>query len=457
MLRPFVRIPRPARNEDGNLIIALLIILVVVSLGAAMGTLVAGNQGNVVSRQDIQAAVAQANTGIADALFRIDQNDETATFCVGPGVSGSTCNFVSSSIPAAASPGSVSYKAIAESSVNYIDPSTQESKTRVTQWKIQSLGNVSGRTAAIQEIASSSQEYRYAIFGKQEVELRGNSAEGFTGYTEGAASTSTDSPNPNPNYQVYVGSDGTLKCDSQQQPSNVTFEYYSGGTNSGCNNATQYTTRLNPTLPSPPQTGTYACPNGGLLGSNLGYPTLTAGTYVCNQPVTVNGNLQVQGQVALYILLSGTSYWGTGTVALDVCAANSTAANCSGNTTTSWVNDMYDYCAANSTASGCPDSNLPSASDFVVYSDSNGGVGDSNGQGFYFGGIIDAPSASLIGAGCKSTFYGALIINTYQCRGAAGGHLQVNFDETLATMFTSTTDSGYQQIPPADVNLMTNT
>lgn len=456
MLRPLARIPRPARNEDGNLIISLLIILVVVSLGAAMGTLVAGNQENVVSRQDIEAAVAQANTGIADALYRIDQDNETATFCVGPPVSGSTCNFVSSSVPAAASAGSVSYKAIAESSVNYIDPSTQESKTRVTQWKIQSIGTVAGRSAAIQETASSSQEYRYAIFGRQEVELRGNSAEGFTGYTEGPASTSSDSPNPNPDYQVYVGSDGTLKCASQQQPSNVTFEYYSGGTNSGCNNSTQYTTRLNPTIPSPPADA-QACPNGGLLGSNLGYGTLTAGSYVCNQPVTINGNLQVQGQVALYILLSGTSYWGTSTIALDVCASNSSGANCTGNNSTSWANDMYDYCTANTNASGCPDNNLPSASNFVVYSDSNGGVGDSHGQGFYFGGIIDAPSASLVGAGCKSTFYGALIINTYQCRGAAGGHLQVNFDETLATMFTSTTDSAYQQLPPADVNLKTNT
>src|SRR5690348_1613132 len=73
MLKARASKARRARGEDGNIIVALTIILVVVTISAALLSRVVGNQSIVVSRQDTAKAVSGADAGIADALFRLDQ------------------------------------------------------------------------------------------------------------------------------------------------------------------------------------------------------------------------------------------------------------------------------------------------------------------------------------------------------------------------------------------------
>ena len=165
--------------------------------------------------------------------------------------------------------------------------------------------------------------------------------------------------------------------------------------------------------------------------------TIPAGTYLCTTPVNIKGHLQVTGMVSVYIILDPSVYGAT-TPALTIIRG-------------SFVNDDYDYCAATSSPpSYCtPAPDLPNAENLQIFSNSNGTVGNDNGQGYYFGGVIYAPAASLTGDGCKSTFYGAAVINTLTCNG--GPHLVVNYDNDLSSLYGTWTGSGYTQIPPKSI------
>lgn len=116
------------------------------------------------------------------------------------------------------------------------------------------------------------------------------------------------------------------------------------------------------------------------------------------------------------------------------------------------MNDQSDYCAANVGAAGySPTPDLPSAESFEIFSNTTGTVGNDAGSGYWFGGILYAPTASLTQNGCKSTYYGSLIINTLTCNG--GPHLTVNYDEVLQTVYGPWTVSGYTQITPSTVSI----
>ena len=70
----------------------------------------------------------------------------------------------------------------------------------------------------------------------------------------------------------------------------------------------------------------------------------------------------------------------------------------------SYVNDMSDYCVANVHAAGCsPTPDLPGAENLHIYTNSNGNVGNDNGQGYDFGGILYA-TTQLTQDGCKSQY-----------------------------------------------------
>jgi hypothetical protein len=179
---------------------------------------------------------------------------------------------------------------------------------------------------------------------------------------------------------------------------------------------------------------------GGRFGTGFaGAPqVLTAGTYLCQQPITISGQLNVSGSVSLYVFLDPTLY-DSSTNAITIVRG-------------SYVNDMSDYCAANSGASGCtPPPDLPSAVNFQLLTNSNGYVGNDNGQGYYFGGVLYAPQAQLTQDGCKSQYYGALVINTLTCNG--GPHLYVSYDSELGSDYGPWTAGSYTQINPSSVTI----
>src|SRR5207253_7285654 len=98
------RLTSRTRDEGGNMIVAVSVIMVLTVLSMAVLARTIGGLRSSRQGQDFNGALAQADAGLSDALFRIDQqgNAPAASFCVGPP---SPCAL--SSVPSAARAGSV--------------------------------------------------------------------------------------------------------------------------------------------------------------------------------------------------------------------------------------------------------------------------------------------------------------------------------------------------------------
>lgn len=393
--------PTRSASDEGSVVVAVMVIMILVALSAGILTSVVGNGEIVLGRQNTSAALAAADAGVADALFMIDQQPSVNKFCVSPTVSG--C--VAQSVPALASDPSTS--------VSY-----QAKQLSQTEWQIDSVGTVHGTQAAVQELLVRSAAYPYAMFGNTGLTFNGTSTYGFGTFTAGGVSV--DSPAGN----VSIGSNGTIACNGGLG-SNVTPFYYSGGgaVSGSCGGTPQpIPTSDNLPIPQAPA-GATSCPYNGNLGATAGVASLSAGTYLCTTPVTINGDLAVQGgAVSLYIILDPSTY-GASTPALTITPGSNVNFN--------------------------PSDPLPDATQFIVYSNSTGTFGNSDGSGYTFAGILNAPNASLTADGCRSTYYGALVINTLTCNGSP--HLQVYYQNSLNQFYGSWAVTGFTQVPPATV------
>ena len=373
MLKSALRRVLSRRDESGSLIVALTIIMVVFLLGSVLAARVIGNQMLVLSRQSTANAVSAADAGVSDALFRLDQGPSTSKFCVNRvnGVTDTNC--VAGSVPGASG---VSYNA-------YTVPANT-TPSLATEWVVQSKATVRGQSAAVQETVERSALFPFALFGNTSLNFNGGTA-GFSNYQPGSTSVQEPS-NSNP---VYIGSNGTISCNGGLA-TGVVAQYYSRGGGSNC--GTGVPQLYNVPTPTPPSSGYSACPNGGLIGAGNAVPILAAGTYVCSdQTLTISGNLSVSGAVTIYINFDQTT--------------NNTFAN---NGTPAMF--ISGGAQVNMPSNGT----LPDATLLKIFTNSTSTVGNYNGNGGYtIGGVIDAPNASLTGDGCKSTYYGAVIINIY--------------------------------------------
>lgn len=398
------RVRERARGERGSLAVTVMIIMIVVALGSVLLTDAVSNDKSVLDTQSSSSALASAEAGVSDALFRIDQKP-SSSFCVGPN---SAC--VAASIPGA--PG-VEYQATAVSS---------------TKWLVRSKGVMSnGVSSAVQVSVTRSVKYPFALFGNTGLVFNGQSSNGFGTYDP---TQSPSGSNPDTSGAVSIGSNGTISCNGGLV-GNVSAVYYSGGggISGSCGTPVENSNKFPVSVPAPPP-GSWTCPNGGMLGSaatassSMPDPgVLPGGTYVCNVPVSISGNLSVEGPVSFYIELPPSANTST-TVALGV-APSSTVNYSSGS--------------------------LPDATELQIFSNSIGLVGGSHGLGYTMGAILDAPNASLTADGCKSVYYGSLLVNTLTCNG--GPHLTVYYDSALDHIYTKWSTSGYQQIPSALVTL----
>jgi Tfp pilus assembly protein PilX len=409
---------RPPVDERGSLIVALLVILVCVTLGGALVSQVVAVDKTTVNNQRHDTALEAAQSGVADALFRLDQLPDTGTpssFCVAASASAGCGSPVATSVPAGSG---VSYEAAYQPSTN--------------SFLIRSEAVVDGTTAAVQATATRAAQYPFALFGTSGLDFNGSSSNGFSTYddTEGY-STSTADPNPNPSGAVAIGSNGTISCNGGLGP-NITSVYYTGGggISGSCGTPSAQATAYPVSTPTAPSTSS-GCPNGGDLGSAYGasWSTLSPGTYLCTVPVTISGTLTVPNASA------------TDPVKLYVILPSST--NLSSTTAVTIIRSSLVNAASSYTGS----SPLPVATALQILSNAVGAVGGDNGQGYYFGGVIDAPQAFLTGDGCKSVYYGALVINTLTCNG--GPNLTVNYDTGLRQLYTPWSMSGYTDIPAA--------
>lgn len=442
--------PRP-RDERGSLIIALAIIFVLVLLLAAIGEEVIGGQLNVVSKSRASASVSAADAGLADALFQLDQLSPATgnAFCLdatGTGVLGSaTCAKATGGL----------------SGVSYI---ASPDNTTGTVWTVSSKAEVNGIWGAVSEKVEYSEMYAFAIFGTGGLDFNG-SASTLGGYTETPSSTL----NPDTSTSdctgsgstatgascIQVGSNGPIKC-AGGLPTNVSEVYYTGGGGaSQCSEPVPNGSKNNPTIPSAPTSGSpLTCPGvqttdskGDTIyelgsGYSSSWQTLPAGTYYCpNAAIAISGILNVSGQVQLYVILDATTdnaFISNGVQTLNIAGGSE-------------VNTGFDA------TSGLPPSNttLPVASNFQFLSNTTGTVGNALGGGgsgpYTFGGVIYSPYGNLTGNGCKSVYFGSLVINTLTCNG--GPHLQVYYDNALKSVYGPPSVTGYSQVNPSSFSV----
>src|SRR5436190_4640529 len=78
------RIVRP-RDERGNMIVVMAVIMILMFLSIAVVARTVSGLHSTRQGQDFSSALANADAGVSDALFRIDQLGTAAatTFCVG--------------------------------------------------------------------------------------------------------------------------------------------------------------------------------------------------------------------------------------------------------------------------------------------------------------------------------------------------------------------------------------
>jgi hypothetical protein len=441
-MRPHQLTPR--RDEKGNIIIAVTIILILVLLTSLLLTRVVGNQQIITGRQSAYTGVSGADAGLSDALFRLDQGPAdtgaSGMFCLNA-LNSSDTNCVVHSSSSTPQLSGISYVA------QTVPAGTPAASA--TEWKVQAIGNAqTGMRGAVQEILTRSVLYPFAFFGKTSLSFTGNTQGNFGTYNPGPNGTTnftvcpTTATNP---ACLAIGSDGTVSC-SGPSPTSIQGIFYntgSGGGSDSCGTSDSQQGSYNVPDPVPPTNPMpQTCPNGGNLGSGATppYPIIAPGTYECTSQVNVTGTLTVSptnaGPVKLYIMIPS-------------------AQNTSGSTffyvaADSQINTSITY---PDMTGGGPQSTdtLPSSQLFQLFSNSVGVLDVNGNHGFVYGGILYAPDASVTANGCKSYFFGSATINTYTCHG--GPNLGIYYDESLGQDFGPWSVTGYQQINPASVNI----
>lgn len=423
-MRLRLRRPWDGDREAGSLGVVIAVVLVVSLLASSIAFRSIGSAFISSGRQSSASAVSQADAGLADALYRIDQGaagtDGHTAFCVRSGDS----NCVAGSVPAA--PG-----------VGYL--ATQVSST---DWLVRSEAVVNRQTAAVEGHITQQPAYPFALFGQSSLQLSAASPQFSTYSSSSPASATPGRANPNPSGAVTVGSNGTIACGGPFSGS-VTVEYFgTGGVSStGASPCGTYqSSRADYYLPSvsvPASAG--ACPGagvgGGEFGSGIaGAPTaLVGGTYLCTSPLSFSGYLNVTGPVQVYLQLDPDLY-GPGTSAITIAPG-------------SFINDQADYCASGGT-SGCGSSpDLPYSQNLEIFTDDTGQVGNSSGTGFYLGALLYAPNAVLAGDACSSHYYGAVVVGAVSC---STGSPSFSYDASLAGVYGPWTAGSYSQINPSD-------
>lgn len=418
-------IVRRPTGQDGSILMALMVIMIVLTLVTAVAFQVIGNQSIVASRQSVASAVSLADAGVSDALFRLDQGGSSAgynsstgtwsTFCVAT----TGCGTVS--VPGAPTD---EYKVVPSGATN------------PNYWTVYSKATSGTQTAAVEETVYLTAQYPFALFTNQTMTLNGAANMSWGTYTSSSSA-------PDTSQNVTIGSDHLLSCNGNLS-SNVLPSYYqANGSTTGAQCGTPTSTDYNFSVPQAPA-GSYTCPNGGNFGdgaSPTAWPTLGATgvttTYVCTNPVTITGNLQILGQVKLYVILNPPAPSGS-TMAISL-------------TGNSYTNDQYDYClnVLDKSSSYCLSTySQPVSTNFQVFTNSTLDVGDSNGKGLYFSGILDAPLASMTENGCKGVWYGSLILDNFTCNGGSSG-FTLKYDEALTQLYGPEVIAGYREVPPA--------
>lgn len=395
------------QDERGSaMIIAITVIAMCVLLSVAVVSRTSNGLTSSRQNQDYAGALANADAGVSDALFRVDQmgTGMPSAFCVGAG-----CTVAA--VPGA---GGVEYR------VDVLDSNTV---------RVRSRGLDNGVPHAVEAEFFRQREFPFAIFTK--------TAMSFNGAADGPSCTqaampctgvyyvdASNPPNVLPSQDADVGTNGTVSCNGSGSPAS-NHATYPGGTNSGCPNAVVLSGTYNPldpisSCPAPVNTPPTPClPSSHTVltaaaCANQG-GVIAPGVYLCQSNLTFTSNLTISpaGKVEYFVMPTS----GTADVKLD-----GVSVNLIGNPTNLRIN-------------------LAGAGNIDGGNDSN--AGDLTG-------ILYAPSATSTNNGCKIDIRGSLVVNDYTCNGSP--HLQVQYDVQVSALLQSNwTLRNFQEIPSGQV------
>jgi hypothetical protein len=268
----------------------MAIVLVVVLLSVALITRVDGDFNNTNLETKVQQARALAQSGVADALFQIDQQGASLTsFCNEPN-SGGMCTL--SSIPGA-------------SGAVY----TARYSVATGAYTVLSRGSVGKIAYAVQATVKRTPIIVDGVYGGAFVTFNGNSSTSLT------VTDAYGNAVPGATAGIAVGPGGTLTCHGPSDP-NATYVNY-GGAISGCTPFQNLGPIYAPQQPSqtcPPPPNPYGAPPTPCLPSTAsactamspavsgsdaagytvtGTATLEPGVYVCRGGLTMTGTVNV--------------------------------------------------------------------------------------------------------------------------------------------------------------------
>jgi hypothetical protein len=249
------------RGERGSIAVAMAVILILTGLSVAVLARTIHGIKSTRQGQDFNAALAHADAGVSDALFRIDQ--------MGSAIS---------TIPA--TEGDLNGETFKYTAA-MVDDQT---------FIITALGEVNGRPHGVQAKAVRQLRYPFAIFGVNGLTFNGNGG--------GTIRATLPNGSLDPNRQARVGSNHAIVVHSGQGAGDGQVYYTTQGSCSGCPAGVvaqgPYDTP-DPVVPSSASPG--GCPgtNGTVTG------VLAAGTYICSQDVTFSGTVTLSGAVTIYM------------------------------------------------------------------------------------------------------------------------------------------------------------
>ena len=442
-------------DERGSLVVVLAILFVVALLSTTVFVRVMSDFNNTNYETNLQRARAMAESGVADALFQIDQRDGSPqNFCNAP-----NCPAPLTSIPGA--PGAV-YTATWSDVTN--------------AYTVLSRGTVRGTTYAVKAVISAEPELNSALTGST-VTFNGNSFKSI--FVTGANGL----PIPGATANISVASGGTLTCNGGSSPNASYIEYLRSSTN--CTPAQALNTNFLPQqpsiscpsaanpdiLPPTPCMPGYAQPCPSMMSSSSttlmsgdqinGYTisggttaapaVLEPGVYVCYGGLTMNGVVNVDytsplstannGRVQIYVFGPHNNPLSNPDLTLDT-GGGTTINGCEVGTPT--PGNLATNCVSGtSQVVGNP-------VDLQIFQYGAGNVYIGNNLNS-INAVLWAPLASLNthGAAVDVSWTGAVVLGTVNTNGQPATFL-LNYDERLATEFQNTVwqITSYLQTPP---------
>ena len=252
-------------GDDGStLIIAMMVMLILSTLSLAVLSRTLTSMAFIRDGQDYDAALAAADAGVSDALYRIDQS-APATWSTS-GTRGG---------------GSYQYKAIKHSD---------------TEYEIRSVGTVGSSKHGVRTKVTRSAKYPYALFSQQDMLFNGNTTLDIYGLlTIGGPQTG----------DANVGSNGKIIVNSGQGAGTAQHYHAPNGGCINCPNPIEHKEGPYELEPVVAPAGAAACPGvyDLLTDSYVISVAVTPGTYKCTKNVVFTGTVSIVGTGAFVLYL----------------------------------------------------------------------------------------------------------------------------------------------------------